>query len=47
MPEELTFLNGEIVPAHEALISVSDRSVLYGDSDQPIHSLSRSCDEAR
>ena len=32
MPEELTFLNGEIVPASEALIPVSDRAVLYGDS---------------
>jgi branched-chain amino acid aminotransferase len=32
LPEELTFLNGEIVAASEALIPVSDRAVLYGDS---------------
>ena len=32
MPEELSFLNGEILPASEALIPVSDRAVLYGDS---------------
>ncbi len=32
MLEELTFLNGEIVPASNALIPVSDRAVLYGDS---------------
>ena len=32
LPEELTFVDGEILAAHDALIPVSDRAVLYGDS---------------
>jgi branched-chain amino acid aminotransferase len=32
MAEELTYLDGRIVPASQALIPVNDRAVLYGDS---------------
>ena len=30
--EEVVFLNGELIPLSKAMISVDDRSVLYGDS---------------